>query len=137
MKKNAQYLSEIDQSHGGVIGDIAAIIGQPAADAISKNFGGIEIYIPNPEAINDNHPLAIAVGMELARTLARDLGRGKLNIPQGIHSNANQTKQKILHLNKMGLSAPKIARQLGITERWVRYRLAELKLDQAQGDLFL
>lgn len=137
MKNGAIKFREIEPSPSGVLADIAQIIGQTAADAICKSFGGIEIYIPKPEAINDNHPLAIAVGVELAQKLAKDLGRGKLNIPQGIHSSANQTKLKIKHLANEGLSAPKIARKLGITERWVRYRLAEIKVDIGQRDLFL
>lgn len=120
----------------GILAELAPVIGIEAVNALTQHFGGIEIYIPRASTLDENHPIAIALSIGKAIELCNYLGMGKLNIPMGANSTSHVRKIQIKSLTQLGYSAAKIAQQLGITERWVRVRLAEIKMENLQGDLF-
>lgn len=71
--------------HGGPLpgglASVAEVVGSAAALSLAREFGGLELYIP--ENVPEGHPLARALGLAPARAVAKLLGRGDFVIPLG------------------------------------------------------
>lgn len=119
----------------GVLADIEAAIGRPWALQIAGKLGGAEIYLASPERIGRSSPLVRLIGVERARKLAEQLGRGKLLIPLGPTSTEKQKRAAVRRLIGTGLSNNAIAMQLHVHERTVR-RERDRLADGRQGRLF-
>lgn len=100
---------------------IAKSIGVDGALLLSERIGGLEYYIPHHST--DNHPLALLLGPERFRLLRQSHGGKRLAIPRDV--NAHLSKGKILSLLEQGWHPRKIARECGVTQRYVR-RVSEL-----------
>lgn len=106
----------------GPVGELAEVFGAATAAALIDAFGGLNLYIPaQPE--NDS-PLCHAVGEKAAEWLAECYGGERVDIPTGHFRKIEDRTRSIASLAAQGLSAPKIARQLGLCRRTVYRHLA-------------
>lgn len=109
--------------------EIAATIGDEAARALARCFGGTNLYVPR--AVGDHHPICAAIGREAADRLAAWTGGQPLAIPKQAERRA-----RVRELRTGGkLTIGRIAVQTGFSERHV-YRLLSDQTDERQASLF-
>jgi hypothetical protein len=134
----------------GVLGEIASVVGVPAALAIAERVGGTRVYIPSH--VGDDHWLVEAVGREAAvkicELFAVDGSRGqRVDMPvaaiggRAYRAFRQQLARRVHKLDKEGKSARQIALEVGLTERGVRrhraaHRGGSGRKDDPQGSLF-
>lgn len=63
---------------------MAERFGEEVARRFIDHFGGTEIYLP--QKAEADHPVSVAVGLDVLRWLIDTLGGGALNIPVGVRS---------------------------------------------------
>ena len=118
----------------GVLGEIAEVAGEEAAAKIGAAYGGTRIRFPS-KITSDDHWLVTCVGRSAADSICDYFRQGSsrggfrgvyLLVPRG-----NTVKialhAQIIELSTSGLSAPKIARQLKLSERAVYRHLAKAR----------
>lgn len=105
-----------------VLQRVAEACGPGVALSLAGTYGGREVYIPNPDTIGENHPLAIALGLASARQAAKALGAGKIIIPMGPASSAKRRAEAIRRMRREGKTNPATARALGVHVRTVEIR---------------
>ncbi len=121
---------------------VAEACGVGAALSLAGTYGGREIYIPQPDAIDEAHPLALALGLATARTIAGVLSPGKIVIPMGPASSVRRRAAALRRMRREGTTNAEQARRLGIHVRTVEMRhqrdreRGETGADDATGDLF-
>ena len=130
-------MSEAADPLPDVLARIADACGLPAAMALAASFGGRELYIPRPEAIGEQHPMALALGLATARRTAEILGHNKLIIPLGPAASFARRKMALRRLKAEGKSNSDTARILGIHVRTVEKRnQVDRALKRSDPDLF-
>ena len=95
---------------------------------LMETFGGTKLYIP--KVIDKDHELSKALGFENAQSLIKNFGGIVEDIPNGA-----ALRSKKIAIHEMEGSTKKIARELGVTERWVRM-VKNPTLDERQEKLF-
>lgn len=109
--------------------EIASAIGDDAAAALARAFGGTELYVPR--TIGDHHVACVAIGRAAADRLAAWAGGTALAIPKEAERRA-----RVMKLRDQGeLTVAQIAVQTSLSERHV-YRLLGESRDQAPLPLF-
>lgn len=99
--------------------ELKALIGKDAFVRLAEAFGGTRLYIPI--AIDDDHEIARAIGIDAARAMVDRLAPDMIRVPLARDDRA-------MHYRAIGHSNAQIARALGITERGVE-RLFERRDD--------
>ena len=95
------------------------IVGKDAAHALCEALGGQSWYIPGgARGVEHTHPIAAAVGLEAMEALCAAFGPGTVTFsrPRGVGSR----KPEIILRLEDGLSCREVARELGVTERYVQ-----------------
>ncbi len=110
--------------------EIAEVIGTAAALHLVDAYGGTVCYVP-VSAVDPAHRLVQAIGPEAAALLVARYGGEKLEVPVLRSARARKT----LIATAEG-SAAEIARQLGVTRRWVRMVRNAGRGDPRQIDMF-
>lgn len=106
---------------------IASAIGRDAALKLADKFGGTRIYVPL--AIGDHHPLCVALGREIADSLAAYCGGGPLVVPKQA-----ARRERVLELHsRRSLTIAQIALETGYSERHVHRLLSEATDDRQPG----
>ena len=109
--------------------EIAAAIGDDAATALARAFGGTSLYVPR--AVGDHHPICVALGRAAADRLAAWTGGTSLAIPKQAERRA-----RVQELRQTGrLTITQIAVQTSFSERHV-YRLLSEADAACQPGLF-
>jgi len=122
-----------------ILAAIAEVAGLPVMLTIAQHYGGRRVDLPaRPTARNW---LSDLVGPDDARAIVDRLGPGRLDIPLGPAGSyaalRRQLNTRYSDLEAGDASVAEIARQLGITERAVRYRRRKRRNSNSrQGDLF-
>lgn len=109
----------------GALGEIAEIIGIPAAVRMGEAVGGTRIYIP--ATVGEDHWLSEIIGRDLAQKIAAHFALGRLGISLDLPLLPRSLR--IDMLTARGDSARAIALKLGITRRTVyrhRHRASHL-----------
>lgn len=105
----------------GVLADIAAVAGLPAAIAFAARVGGTRVYIPR--RVTADHWLADCLGRDAADKVCAHIGGGHVDVPLAASGAYHQLKRAIARrvheLDGAGLPAATIARRVGITARTV------------------
>lgn len=101
---------------------VAETCGAGVALRLARTYGGREIYIPTPDAIDEGHHLAVSLGLASARQLAETLSHGKLIVPMGPTSSPQRRGAAIRRMKAEGKTNPQIAKALGIHLRTVEVR---------------
>lgn len=112
--------------------DIAEVIGAECALLLARHVGGIASYIPKEP--QNNHKLAMIIGLPALRRLAVVYGGMWLEVPK--YAAAKSKKVKIRRLLKEGASARETALQTDSTRRWVIQVLKEMHNEEQQLSLF-
>lgn len=107
----------------GALAVIRDLIGEAAAIAIAKKFGGRRLYIPAKP--NSDHALSKVVGLENAQKLSQRFGNGRLVIPCGNLGGAVGRRERIKKLLREGVSHSNIAGEVDVTMRTVERVAAE------------
>lgn len=111
--------------------DIAETLGLRVALALIEHFGGLEVKFP--VAPKPDHPVIKALGAEDGRALCEFLGGLQIYVP---HARPARTlRNEVLALQNAGLDRAAIARQLGVSQRYVRM-LINQRPDDRQLSLF-
>lgn len=90
--------------------------------SLAATYGGREIYIPQADAIDEAHPLALTLGLATARTVAATLSPGKIVIPMGPTSSVRRRAAAMRAMRREGKTNAEQARALGIHVRTVEIR---------------
>lgn len=127
MSARPQFMNDADLP---LVDQAAALIGPEAWGSLLRVFGGKRLYIP--ARIGASHPIAVAIGQEMADRLAYAFPQNYLEIPI-----AAQRRARIRALLGQGLDAGAVARIVGCTRRHVQAVKAESAIaDIRQGRLF-
>ncbi|MGH6915567.1 MAG: hypothetical protein ACREH3_17915 [Geminicoccales bacterium] len=90
---------------------VVDVIGEKAARAIVRRYGGVELYVPRH--VDIGHPIVELIGLEVAQRLAREFGPMKMHPPLLKRSNKAE-------IGTASGSTFEVARRFGVTQRWVR-----------------
>lgn len=101
---------------------VAEDCGAGAALTLAASYGGRELYVPRPEAIDETHHLALHLGLATARRIAMVLGSNRIIIPLGPASTVERRKLLIRKMRLEGVSNGRVAKALGIHRRTVELR---------------
>lgn len=101
---------------------VAECCGAGVALRLARTYGGREIYIPTPDAIDEGHHLAVSLGLASARHMADVLRVGKLLVPMGPTSSPQRRAAAIRRMRSEGATNAAIAKTLGIHLRTVEVR---------------
>ncbi len=101
---------------------VAEACGAGVALRLAATYGGRELYIPQPDAIDEGHPLALHLGLATARQVARTLGSNRIIIPLGPLSSVERRKQAMRQMRRDGKSNGHVAKVLGVHRRTVELR---------------
>ena len=96
---------------------IVSLIGEQAALRLMDYWGGIRLHIP--ANLTPDHILSKRITYDAARKLAEEFGGTQIPIPRGAQAIREARNEDIRRRYAAGESAAKIARDLGMTERWV------------------
>ena len=129
-------LQEIAEACGEAAALSMAAVGGLGALSMAARFGGRRVYIPRPEAIGEDHPLAQVVGLACARRMADVLVNDRVLIPLGPRAKPANRRQLYAKLKAEGRTNSYIAEALGVHLRTVgRYGLTDPRASN-QPDLF-
>lgn len=103
--------------------ELVRALGLPAALRLAERFGGTRVYLPRPEAMHVEHPVAAAVGLEAARALCRLWRQEQPYIPRALLILRHERDRALLE-DAGELSVARLARKYGLAERQVYYILA-------------
>jgi hypothetical protein len=119
---------------------VRALLGEGPMLKLAHEFGGVEIYVPQPERIGADHPLARALGLAGAKRFAQEIACGHVVVPLGPTGNEARCRRAAIEALRAGKSAREAARLSGMTTRGVERLKARLRgageLGDGQGDLF-
>jgi hypothetical protein len=107
----------------GLLNEIADVIGVAGAISLAQKVGGTRIYIPG--GITAQHWLADTIGHGPAEKLCAKFASCNIYIPLGPASAtgaaARQRTETVRAMTDEGLSAPTIARRIGVSVRTVHH----------------
>jgi hypothetical protein len=136
-------MSEPDLQLPAQLEEIVASIGIEAAERLLKVRGGVQVYVPRAQEIDEDHWLAKAVGMDNAAKLCHDLignqSTGlRIQLPtMNAIGNSLRRRRMLILIERGELSVNRIASEAGVTRRWVEKTLArQRKADKRQLKLF-
>ena len=96
--------------------EIIEVVGQDAAQALGRRFGGVSLYVP---ANHTKGKLAQVIGLEAARSMAERFGGSTLMLPNATRRKEAK-KTRIIELIEAGWSTRRIAMRVNVTEDWVK-----------------
>lgn len=115
-----------------VLKEIAEVVGLPAADALSRRWGGQKLYIPkNPKKDGE---LMQLLGTPAASALGHHFGGEVLTIPFGSEAWRALRHQEIQRRYKRE-SAAEIARDFGMHERSIHRIVRSGRLSSEEGTI--
>lgn len=109
----------------GILADIAEITDEATAAKLATAFGGT--YVEVPKKPRDTSPLTLAVGMEAACKISKELGHGRLLIPMGSMRGEAARRAAAAKMVQDGASTRETSLAVGIHERTVRRVKARLR----------
>lgn len=98
--------------------ELEELIGEEALVRLAEAFGGTPLFIPQNMAAK--HPIAEAIGLELAVRLSKRLAPDVINVPLAREPRARQYRDA-------GQSNAQIARRLGMTVKGVERLFARIR----------
>lgn len=109
--------------------ELAADLGDEAAAALARTYGGAELYIP--QKARADHKIARAVGVAILGWLSANYGSEKIVVPIAAASSYNrllaQLSAAICRLIREGKTCSEIVREVGCHERTVRLWRARMR----------
>lgn len=112
--------------------EMAEVAGLKAALEVTERWGGTRLFFP--KQVDGEHPLTLTVGLEAARKLCDRFGGDEPSIPRAANA-LKYLRNQIIARRYLTESAAAIARDYGMTERWV-YEIVSREQDDRQISLF-
>lgn len=106
-----------------IMDEVTQIVGFDACMRLVASWGGSTLYIPAD--MTTGHPIAAAIGPDLASRLSEQFGNEVLAVPKCEYSNLRRNRQ-VRMLNQKGLSVRQISQVLNLSERQVQRVLADV-----------
>jgi hypothetical protein len=98
-----------------------------SAIVLIEQFGGTTLYVPTPESVHENHPLALKIGYSQAKQLAQLCAKEHLLIPNCAKLQRKMQARIALIMRSRGETRSAIARELRITERTAQKYLKQAR----------
>jgi hypothetical protein len=105
------------------LNDIVAACGHQAAITLVRTFGGRQLSVPNPGRLDENHPIAMCIGLTAARRLAQTKAGERLEIPAEVNALVELRNEAVVRAFDGNASIRSISFELGISRKWVRHIL--------------
>lgn len=115
---------------------IAEAAGESAALLVAKKFGGRPLYLPRAQDLKPDHRLAELVGIERAKAICAELGRGEVILPRGPFSSVGEVRRRVAEMLGQGKSHSAIALALNLHIRTVEKIAERMRKKTSQGSLF-
>ncbi|HYB91409.1 MAG TPA: hypothetical protein VEC38_10220 [Candidatus Binataceae bacterium] len=106
-----------------MLGELAILVGEGAAEKLVRKFGGRRVYIPRAPV--EGEVLVRLVGITAALKLARIFGGERVMLPAD--PDRRLRRDRIVALRGRQLSVAEIARTMRVTERYVYKVLADAR----------
>jgi hypothetical protein len=105
--------------------EMAAVIGLPAALALVKSYGGLELRVPIGRVVESKgrSDLIALIGPDAADRLILAYGGERLTIPRCASALRDQRDREILAAYDAGESSRKLCKTYSMTDRNLRYIL--------------
>ena len=113
------------------IADIVKAIGIPATLKLAARFGGTRIYWPRPLHITEDHVIALTIGVEAARAVAKLYEGERLTFPRAVRA-LLLARDRAIRREARRTSVRKLALKYHLTERGIYLILN--RADIATGD---
>ena len=88
--------------------------------ALVQRWRGQSLYVPTPDRLRPDHPIAQAVGMEAARRLSAECGGNRLTVPLCIGALRAERDREIWRRYMDGVPTSRLARDYGMTWRSIQ-----------------
>ncbi len=98
--------------------DLSEVIGLPAVETLVRQWGGRRLWIPC--GAKKTHPISQALGMNAAKRLSARYGGDVIDIPKAKSATARDRNQELIRLYSDGVSVDVLAKEFGLTSRWIR-----------------
>ena len=95
--------------------ELSALVGEGAANAFCRAYGGVSVYIPKTGL--EGSALAPVVGLQALEALSRACGGMVVTVPN--RRREEPLKARVIALLEEGRTARDIALTLGVTQRYV------------------
>lgn len=105
---------------------LAEIMGEKAAEDLCKAWGGLRVYVPAPESMDELHPIALAIGGDAAIKLCKRFSGETLTIPMLDRLRRARRQQQMVEEYRKGAPASTVARKYGCHENTVYALVARL-----------
>lgn len=111
--------------------EVCGVIGQDAANALVKAFGGQSIYVPG--TIDESSRIASAIGLDAARALSAHFGNFGTSfvVPMNHGARLVARRREIAERTAQGQSTSQIAAAMGLHTRTVEKARARDRLTDA------
>jgi len=113
-----------------VMREIAAAVGHATAYQVVRRWGGRELRVP--VRLDENHPIALALGLDAARRLVKAFAGQRLDLPLETNVLRQRRDEAILRDRARGMSDADCALVYGLTRQGVRSVYAKARA-QPQG----
>lgn len=113
------------------LAEIVEACGHQAAIALTRAFGGRQLSVPSASRINDDHPIALCIGLTAARKLANAKGGERLEIPSEVNSVLELRNEAVVLAFDRGDSIRSIGFDHGLSRKWVRSILVKCGREEA------
>ena len=98
--------------------DLVRMVGLPATLKLIERWGGARLFIPRPEGLRPDHPLAAAIGFRLAQRLAAEVAGAAIRIPTVRRVIYPAMRRGIAQCRGVYPAGP-VARAYGVSEHYV------------------
>lgn len=102
--------------------DVLESIGLEATLKLIERFGGSRVYVPRPDFITEDHDVARAIGVPLARKLAALCRNERMGLPRAAKA-ISRARDRVLRSDLASMSVSQCARKYKMTERNVYFIL--------------
>ncbi len=111
---------------------LVQVLSLPTALRFTARFGGARLYVPHPSRLQQEHPIAKAIGLEAARQLAEEWQQLEIMVPRCAEF-LRRERNRALRADRAELSARQAALKYELTERMVFMIWAGV--DEPEGEL--
>lgn len=117
------------------LAEVVEAIGLAATLKLIQRYGGVRIYVPQPEHITEEHDLARAIGLEAARQLASIWGGERLPVVRAAKA-IRLARDRALRRDYQSMSASQCALRYQLTERQLYEIVGRPEEEERQAGLF-
>lgn len=114
---------------------LAEVIGEKAAEELCRAWGGLRVYVPTPQGMDERHPIALAIGLDAALKLCAEWPAHTLTIPMLDRLRRARRHQEIVEAYKAGARVTNLARKYGMHAHSIYALIARLDA-RRQRELF-